>query len=142
MATPLLQIGLCRSPTPLSPSVFSVMWPSTQSTHPLIYRHALPLSLPPSLILLTDIDVLLGGGYHESRDVPQFIVHVNFLDKHIKLTREGPTHTEQYLRFDSYHHPLEDKLGVIRRLQHRANTVPARHNSQGRRRTTYQRGPE
>lgn len=47
----------CRSPTPLSPSVFSVMWPSTQSTHPLIYRRALPLSLPPSLILLTDIDV-------------------------------------------------------------------------------------
>ena len=34
-----------------------------------------------------------------------------------------PTHTDQYLRFDS-HHLLEHKLGVIKTLQHRANEIP------------------
>ena len=33
-----------------------------------------------------------------------------------------PTHTDQYLRFDS-HHPLEHKLGVIKTLQHRAKEI-------------------
>ncbi|TWW53916.1 hypothetical protein D4764_0197150, partial [Takifugu flavidus] len=40
-----------------------------------------------------------------------------------------PTHTDQYLQFDS-HHPLEHKLGVIRTLQHRAREIPT--TSQGR----------
>ncbi|XP_072022385.1 uncharacterized protein [Amphiura filiformis] len=33
-----------------------------------------------------------------------------------------PTHTDQYLSMDS-HHPLQHKLGVIRTLEHRANTL-------------------
>ena len=80
-----------------------------------------------------------------------FTEHINSVDKNIKFTREDvngmrlpfldcevhigsnrslqigvyrkPTHTDQYLLFDS-HHPLEHKLGVIRTLQHRADTVP------------------
>ncbi len=34
-----------------------------------------------------------------------------------------PTHMDQYLLFDS-HHPLEQKRGVIRTLQHRAESIP------------------
>ncbi|XP_062849575.1 uncharacterized protein LOC134311850 [Trichomycterus rosablanca] len=87
----------------------------------------------------------------KSEEVPHFTDHINSVDKHIKFTREDasdnvlafldceiaskdggrlkvnvyrkPTHTDQYLRFDS-HHPLEHKLGVIRTLHHRANSIP------------------
>jgi hypothetical protein len=55
-----------------------------------------------------------------------------FLDCAVKIKEDRnlsieiyrkPTHTDQYLLFDS-HHPLEHKLGVIKTLQHRAKEVP------------------
>ncbi|XP_012811622.2 uncharacterized protein LOC105946468, partial [Xenopus tropicalis] len=85
-----------------------------------------------------------------SNEVAAFSEHINSVDNNIKFTREDvhenklafldclisiqeggilktevyrkPTHTDQYLLFDS-HHPLEHKLGVIRTLHHRAESV-------------------
>ena len=54
-----------------------------------------------------------------------------FLECLVKINSDGslstrvyrkPTHTDQYLQFSS-HHPLIHKLGVIRTLEHRANTL-------------------
>ncbi|XP_023821902.1 uncharacterized protein LOC111949272, partial [Oryzias latipes] len=87
----------------------------------------------------------------KSQEVETFTDHINAVDKNIKFTREDtkdntlafldcaviigedrqlqvevyrkPTHTDQYLLFDS-NHPLQHKLGVIRTLQHRAQEVP------------------
>ncbi|XP_069128623.1 uncharacterized protein [Argopecten irradians] len=39
-----------------------------------------------------------------------------------------PTHTDQYLKLDS-HQPLEHKLGVIRTLTHRANSIYSIHQA-------------
>ncbi|XP_068723335.1 uncharacterized protein [Montipora capricornis] len=56
---------------------------------------------------------------------------LQFLDCPVTINEDGslstsvsrkPTHTDQYLQFDS-HHPLIHKLGVIRTLEHRANVV-------------------
>ena len=80
----------------------------------------------------------------------QFFEHLNKVDKNIKFTQERekekqlpyldsltkvesdksistrvyrkPTHTDQYLPFDS-HHPLIHKLSVIRTLNYRAETI-------------------
>lgn len=47
-------------------------------------------------------------------------------DKSINIdVNRKPTHTAQYLQFDS-HHPLEQKQGVIRTLNHRSETMPTK----------------
>ena len=61
---------------------------------------------------------------------------IAMLDTRITRTDTGlefsvyrkPTHTDQYLQFDS-HQPLQHKLGVIRTLTHRANTICSTDNS-------------
>ncbi|XP_040922260.1 uncharacterized protein LOC121200823, partial [Toxotes jaculatrix] len=93
----------------------------------------------------------------KTQDLQAFTEHINSVDKNIKFTREDvkdnhlpfldcdvhlaedrslyigvyrkPTHTDQYLLFDS-HHPLEHKLGVIRTLEHRADNIPTSTRAQ------------
>ncbi|XP_072022890.1 uncharacterized protein [Amphiura filiformis] len=85
-------------------------------------------------------------------ELEPFFDHINSVDTNIKFTQEGTddnklpfldclvkiqgdgtlstsvyrkaTHTDQYLLFDS-HHPLIHKLGVIKTLYHRAETIPS-----------------
>ena len=76
----------------------------------------------------------------KTRELEVFSAHLNNTDKYVKFTQDcavkieenrnlsievysKPTHTNQYLRFDS-HHTLEHMLGVLKTLQHRANEVP------------------
>ncbi|KAI8519621.1 hypothetical protein Bbelb_028780 [Branchiostoma belcheri] len=86
----------------------------------------------------------------KKRVAPDFFDHINQIDDNIKFTQEPshdnmlpfldtktiveedgnlrfevyrkPTHTDQYLAFDS-HHPLEHKLAVIKTLFHRADNI-------------------
>lgn len=45
------------------------------------------------------------------------------------------THTDQYLLFDS-HHPLQHKLGVIRTLNHKAESVPTKKEGKKNKKNT------
>ncbi|KAI8483432.1 hypothetical protein Bbelb_388950 [Branchiostoma belcheri] len=86
----------------------------------------------------------------KKRVAADFFDHINQIDDNIKFTQEPshdnmlpfldtktiveedgnlrfemyrkPTHTDQYLAFDS-HHPLENKLAVIKTLFHRADNI-------------------
>ncbi|KAI8493809.1 hypothetical protein Bbelb_281560 [Branchiostoma belcheri] len=71
----------------------------------------------------------------KKRVAADFFDHINQIDDNIKFTQEPapfprhqnylyrkPTHTDQYLAFDS-HHPLEQKLAVIKTLFHRADNI-------------------
>ena len=62
---------------------------------------------------------------------PEVEGHLAFLDTKISRKEDGtidiaiyrkPTHTDQYLHFDS-HHPISHKLSVIRTLTHRAEVA-------------------
>ncbi len=85
-----------------------------------------------------------------TNQLDNFFAHINDIDHNIKFTQEGlvdnklpfldclitveqdrslsvsvfrkPTHTDQYLQFGS-NHPLIQKLGVVKTLFHRADTI-------------------
>ncbi|XP_033181822.1 uncharacterized protein LOC117152842, partial [Anabas testudineus] len=87
----------------------------------------------------------------KTQELQSFTDHINSVDTNISFTREDtkdnrlafldcaviigagrrleievyrkPTHTDQYLLFDS-HHPLQHKIGVIRTFNHRAQNIP------------------
>ena len=90
----------------------------------------------------------------ETRDVDDFLTHLNnqhpriqftteiqtnsriaFLDTEVIVGHQGtletriyrkPTHTNQYLNFDSNHH-VRQKLGIVSTLRHRADTLVSDH---------------
>ncbi|XP_072050180.1 leucine-rich repeat serine/threonine-protein kinase 1-like [Amphiura filiformis] len=65
--------------------------------------------------------------------VKEFLINDNTLSERTKLNPDQvcslkDTHTDQYLLFDS-HHPLVHKLGVIKTLFHRADTISSNEDA-------------
>ncbi len=86
-------------------------------------------------------------------EAEQFFTHINSIDNNIKFTQEPminnqlafldcldtkvhrkATHTDQYLLFTS-HHPLIHKLGVIRTLNYRAQTIVSQESEKEKEKT-------
>ncbi len=95
-------------------------------------------------------------------EIDPFFKHINEVDEHIEFTEEEAsnnklafldvlctinedesvstsvyrkkTHTDQYLLFES-HHPLVHKLGVVRTLDYRANTIVSTQEEQQKEKT-------
>ena len=133
----------CAMGSPLSPIVVNIYMERFEQLALRTYQ-----GIPPNLWVRYVDDT-----YIELMEVEEdpFFEHINTVDPNIKFTKEPlneqkrlafldagvsvkldgafgvtvyrkPTHTNQYLLFDS-HHPLDHKLGVVRTLFHRANTV-------------------
>ena len=115
----------------------------------MLWQHALEsyTGVPPRLWLryVDDTFVIINRNEQDN-----FCTHINSIDNNIKFTQEKcndnklafldclvkinekrklstivyrkPTHTDHYLQFGS-HHPLIHKLGVIRTLHYRAETI-------------------
>ena len=132
----------CAMGSPLSPIVVNIYMERFEQLALRTYQ-----GIPPALWVRYVDDTYLEIKIDEQEP---FFAHANSVDKHIQFTKDGmidrklafldaavsvkdggtfgitvyrkPTHTNQYLLFDS-HHPLDHKLGVVRTLFHRANTV-------------------
>ena len=136
------QLHGCSMGSPISPIIANLVMEWFE-------QHALEsyLGTPPRLWLryVDDTFVIINRNEQDS-----FFTHINSINDNIKFTQEKysdnklafldclvkikdnrklntivyrkPTHTDHYLQFDS-HHPLIHKLGVIRTLYHRAETI-------------------
>ena len=132
----------CAMGSPLSPIVVNIYMERFEQLALRTYQ-----GIPPALWVRYVDDTYLEI---KTDELEPFFAHANSVDKHIQFTQDGmidrklafldagvsvkdegtfgitvyrkPTHTNQYLLFDS-HHPLDHKLGVVRTLFHRANTV-------------------
>ncbi|XP_071494151.1 uncharacterized protein [Diadema antillarum] len=78
-------------------------------------------SFKPSGFLVNDVDLFV---FKMVPRVLQVLITVNKDGTLCSSVYRKPTHTDQYLLFDS-HHPLIHKLGVVRTLFHRASYLPS-----------------
>ena len=123
--------------SPLSPIVVNIYMERFEQLALRTYQ-----GIPPALWVRYVDDTYLEIKIDEQEP---FFAHANSVDKHIQFTKDGmidrklafldagvsvkdggtfgitvyrkPTHTNQYLLFDS-HHRLDHKLGVVRTLFH------------------------